>query len=357
MLNTKIEWTHHTVNFWWGCSKISPACDNCYAAAMDRRYHGGVNWHGQRLPRLEKAREECFKLERRALKLRKEFALELTDGRDDVRIAAEEVCRILCFVESMGDWLDSDVPIEWLAYLLDTIRLCPHVTFQLLTKRPELWGERINDAMSWHISNVNNYADLWRWLAAWSRAGYKCSQILSESGACECVAPANVWIGCTVENQEMADKRIPELLKIPARVRFLSCEPLLGPVDLSAFVGCAPNITGERIEIFNAGIDWVLCGGESGPKARPMHPDWARLLRDQCKEAGVPFFFKSWGKHLPISQIIESEDDLSPEDACFFDKKEMDSFCIISRGKNQSGHLIDGVEHHEFPRMESEVRT
>lgn len=133
--------------------------------------------------------------------------------------------------------------------------------------------------------------------------------------------PDNVWMGTTCENQEMADKRIPELLEIPARVRFLSCEPLLGPVNLAE---CAPMVLDGQdwnpsvTNAFNGmchhpktcveqpfspgsqnGIHWVIIGGESGPKARPMHPDWARSIRDQCVAAGVPVFFKQWGEWLP----------------------------------------------------------
>lgn len=345
MLNTKIEWTHHTVNFYWGCSKVSPACENCYAEALDKRYHGGVNWHGQRMPRLEKAREECLKLERRAVKTGE---------------------RILCFVESMGDWLDPDVPVEWLAYLLDTIRICPHVTFQLLTKRPELWRERITKSMEFGIlfdPPTSDEGDFINWLDGWL-----CGE-----------PPANVWIGCTVENQEMADKRIPELLKIPARVRFLSCEPLLGPVNLRsvAYIRAGgqtiiDTLTGHMPNAFSgtkpiwARIDWIICGGESGPKARPMHPDWARGLRDQCKADGVPFFFKQWGEWAHTSQarydqtiqtayeeISDAQIAGSLADGKFI--RGTDSYGWMHVGKARAGHLLDGVEHHEFPRVESKA--
>jgi protein gp37 len=334
MLNTKIEWTNNTVNFWWGCKKKSPGCANCYAAALDKRYHGGVNWHGQRMPRLEKARAECLLLERKAIKLAKErdFQISMHPDDEEYRRAAYEMARVLCFVESMGDWLDPDVPIEWLVYLLDTIRLCPHVTFQLLTKRPELWQIQLG------------VADLWA-------AGYRDGQTSNDPTApenpasdwihmwsCHIGAPANVWIGATVENQEMADTRIPELLEIPARVRFLSCEPSLGPIDLEFFLKPLAHIPGNE-HGWEQGVDWVICGGESGPNARPMHPDWPRALRDQCKAAGVPFFFKQWGEWGLGEQI----------------KGDLAGGFMHRVGKKAAGHLLAGVEHHEFPRVESEA--
>ncbi|MEN6636988.1 MAG: phage Gp37/Gp68 family protein [Clostridiaceae bacterium] len=360
MLNTKIEWTNHTVNFWWGCKKKSPACANCYAEALDKRYHGGVNWQGKRMPRLEKARAECLKLERRALKLRECYRQELANPYKPTHEAAEEACRVLCFVESMGDWLDPDVPIEWLVYLLETIQLCPHVTFQLLTKSPELWQIQMG------------VADLWA-------AGYRDGQTSDDPTApehpssdwihmwsCHIGAPKNVWIGATVENQEMADERIPELLKIPARDRFLSCEPLLGPIDLDFFMKPLAHIPGNEFG-WAKGIDWVICGGESGPKARPMHPDWARSLRDQCKAAGVPFFFKQWGEWLPCTQIADGDVSFDHAAYAFVGKNGHVNLAdnsgsfefqngveeqVFRCGKARSGHLLDGVEYHEFPCVE-----
>lgn len=130
----------------------------------------------------------------------------------------------------------------------------------------------------------------------------------------ESETPPNIWIGTSVEDQ----KRIPALLRIPAKVRFLSCEPLLGP--LGEIGEWEEPDQGGRYYI--DGIHWVICGGESGPNARPMHPDWARSLRDQCKAADVPFFFKQWGEH---------------------------DYRTIRMGKKTSGRLLDGQEHNEFP--------
>ena len=159
------------------------------------------------------------------------------------------------------------VPAEWLADPLALIAQTPHLDWLLLTKRPELWRERIH-AACWPASSPGGGS----LAAAWKGGS----------------PPPNVWIGTSVEDQQRAEERVPHLLKIPARVRFLSCEPLLGELDLGFLIDGEPWL-----------VDWVICGGESGPGARPMHPAWARSLRDQCQEAGVAFHFKQWGAWAP----------------------------------------------------------
>jgi protein gp37 len=193
--------------------------------------------------------------------------------------------------------------------------------------------------------------------------------------------PGNVWIGTSVENQEAADKRIPELLKIPAAVRFLSCEPLLGPVNLSniatatdtkcnALLGeyavehspCPLGTHDGGTEYADGGpaINWVIAGGESGPYARPMHPAWARSLRDQCKAAGVPFFFKQWGEWAPLSDETEGLgvcrwigiDGSSELDGCEFPADVSEARCVVRVGKKAAGRLLDGVLHDEVPGVD-----
>jgi protein gp37 len=167
-------------------------------------------------------------------------------GRDAVRP------RVFC--ASLADWLDAEVPVEWLRDLLVLIQTNPHLDWLLLTKRPENWSDRLHAAFQagW---------DGDEWASHWL------------DGA----APDNVWVGTTVEDQTRADERIPRLVEIPACVRFLSCEPLLGPVTL------------------NAHVDWVICGGESGPGARVMEADWATNLREQCSTRGIAFWMKQMG--------------------------------------------------------------
>ncbi len=235
--DSKIEWTDHTMNFWWGCEKVSPACTNCYAEALSARF--GHDLWGRGKPRMrtsEKNWREPYKWDRKA--------------------KASGV-RARVFTNSMADFFDAEVSAQWRADALKVIAETPNLDWLVLTKRPELIIEQL-DAAGW--------ANL----------------------------PINVWIGTTVENQAMANKRIPHLLAPPARVRFLSMEPLLGPVDLN-FETYRVDSVGRSLPLRR--VDWVIVGGESGPGSRPMHPDWAVSLQRQCSGAGVPFHFKQWGEH------------------------------------------------------------
>ena len=231
MIGTAIEWADHTINYWWGCQKVSEGCKFCYAESLDARFNGG-HWGpgSSRKLQIETARKQLAKVK-----------------------AGERV-----FVNSMGDTFEDHPDLEAArADLFADILRRPDVVFMLLTKRPE---------------NVARMVPI-----TWMRNGF----------------PRNVWMGTSVENQAAADARIDRLLSIPAQVRFLSCEPLLGPVSL-AWSAVHPRIP----EVTYSGtyaVDWVIVGGESGRNARPMHPDWARSLRDQCVAAGVAFHFKQWG--------------------------------------------------------------
>lgn len=221
--NSKIQWTDHTFNPWIGCAKVSAGCANCYAEdLMDTRYHK-AKWgvNGTRVPTSPANWREPVKWNREA-------------ERDGVRR------RVFC--ASLADVFEDREELEpWRAHLFDLIDKTPHLDWLLLTKRPE----------NIHLDAVRR----------------------------------NVWLGTSVENQDAADTRIPHLFKAPGAVRFLSCEPLLGPVDLGAYIH---------------GLDWVIVGGESGNKARPCMVDWIRAIRDQCKEAGVACFIKQLGA-LPFT--------------------------------------------------------
>lgn len=293
MNNTKIEWCDHTVNFWWGCTKVSPACAHCYAEKFagfvgKRLFGQPVKWgDGQpRAERLAAARKEALRIQ-----------------ADAATFAQEHGRRPRVFVNSMSDWLDDQVPVEWLAYLLETLHLCPAVDFLLLTKRPENWVRRIAEA-KWR-SNFESSVSSWL----------------------EGSPPSNLWIGTTVEDQERADQRIPHLLDIPAKVRFLSCEPLLGPVDFRLIKRLMASFNSSPYGWHNwlcRRLHWVIAGGESGQGARPSHPDWFRSLRDQCRDTGVPFFFKQWG-------------EWNCEMTC------------ARLGKAAAGRLLDGREWNELP--------
>lgn len=238
---SKIEWTDHTFNPWIGCQKVSPGCDNCYAEAlMDKRY-GRVQWgpHGER---------------------KRTSAANWRKPLQWAKAANGSRPRVFC--ASLADWLDNKVPEQWREDLAVLIDETPQLDWLLLTKRIE----NFDKLAPWHRYDV----------------------------------PKNVWLGVTVENQDAANKRIRILNEIHAPVRFLSCEPLLGEIDLErggfTFLRRLKSPQGRIYEP----IHWVICGGESGPDRRPMDLAWARKLRDDCRASGVPFFMKQIDKKQPI---------------------------------------------------------
>lgn len=400
---TKISWTDHTINFWWGCTQVSPACKNCYAAAMGTRF--GPKLFGRpvlwgagkpRFERLQAARKEALKLNANAERCRIIHGIPMIRSGSvqnvgepvhgvfvgDVRIPlkkrettvipvseweAAPIYRPRVFVNSMSDWLDDEVPIEWLAYLLETIHLCPGLDFQLLTKRPENWQERIlwvekmarqsclGVPRTVEDFDWKNASDFYEWITDWTTIN---------------ALPPNVWIGCTAENQEWANKRIHHLLKIPAKVRFLSCEPLLSPIDLSIWITPEMQVEGMHFngdrealkeEKFASafvsmitsyvrqefGFHWVITGGESGGHARPSHPDWFLSLRDQCAAAGIPFFLKQWGEWISQEDIPQ----VVPTAKTYQGHKHEDGTLMLRLGTSLAGHLLDGIEHHAFPAV------
>lgn len=357
MKGTKIEWCDHTVNLWHGCTKVSPGCANCYAEEMSRRFGKDIWGPGKaREDHRKGAIKTALRLDGAAAKgrfvqckvcgRRESRKLHCCGSAGELQVCSgwelgcvapdperdSRVVRPRVFSASMSDWLDDEVPVEWLADLLDLIRQTPNLDWLLLTKRPENFRFRLNQ-VGWSLDDKPDSDkasnELREWLADWLFAHRP---------------PANVWIGTSVEDQQRADERIVQLMEIPARLRFLSCEPLLGPVDLSAFMGQAPDISGDRIETYNYGIDWVIAGGESGPKARPMHPDWARSLRDQCQASGVPFFFKQWGEWAP------GHTEGFTERQSMTEKHWSDGNISVRIGKKTAGRMIDGREWNEFPK-------
>lgn len=236
MKNTKIEWADHTANFWSGCSKVSPGCLNCYAASLANRAPKTFGAWGRGAPR--KRHLSADKMVR-ALNAAQE-KLGAPGPRPRV------------FVNSLADWLDHEVPVAWRVDLLNAIAAAPNLDFLLLTKRPESWAARMYECMSQSALALE-------WVQG--------------------TPPHNVWVGTSCENQEWADRRIPALLEIPARVRFLSMEPLLGPV----------------MSFCHNGIQWVIVGGESGPGARPCHVDWVRDIVYHCQAAETACFVKQLG--------------------------------------------------------------
>ncbi|WP_438332894.1 phage Gp37/Gp68 family protein [Burkholderia pseudomallei] len=321
--NSKIEWTDHTFNAWIGCTKISPGCDHCYAERERASTALRVVW-GAGNPRHRTAASTWNNPKRWNARHGEFFAKH--DRRQRV------------FCASLSDVFDNAVPPAWRMDLFRLIGDTPNLDWLLLTKR---------------IGNVPT--------------------MLREIGVDR--LPDNVWLGATIVNQEEADRDIPKLLAVPARVRFLSMEPLLGPVDISRHLdycekldkhGISRRAGGQHIKCDkHCGISWVIAGGESGPGARPMHPEWARDLRDQCAAAGVAFHFKQHGEWAPGSGDFGSG---SVETAAIaLDGRVAaggyrvedyprgaasgDGWSMVHRiGKRAAGRLLDGRTHDEFPR-------
>lgn len=320
---TKIEWTDKVWNPLAGCSKVSAGCRNCYAEKMAKRlvamgqdkYTGTVDERGLWTGKIN--------LDEQALTL---------------PLRTKKPTRF--FVNSMSDLFHENVPDEWITRIFEVMYRAEQHTFQILTKRPKRMMEYLTSSITKKV-----YPGL---------------------------PLPNVWLGVSVENQRAADERIPLLLQTPADVRFLSCEPLLGPVDLSRWMAQPPFYMADcekcgyiaSSQYFSGGdediicpkcynsvcadgpaydskIDWVIVGGESGPNARPMHPDWARSLRDQCEGAGVPFFFKQWGEFVSVSEVVGDGAHHYFEDGA----------TVRRVGKAKAGRTLDGRTWDEMPEV------
>ena len=319
MATTKIEWADKVWNPVTGCTKVSEGCRNCYAELMASRFwkdrkFSDVKFHPERLSQ---------------------------------PLGWKKPARV--FVNSMSDLFHPDIPFEFIDEVFYIMRVAEHHTFMVLTKRPEIMLK----FLEWQKPI--------RWPANW--VGHQ----------------PNVWLGVSVEDQKTADQRIPLLLETPAAVRFVSCEPLLGPVDLAKKLGqysdCPECGYGVRVDeeglcnscgrdAIHYGIDWVIVGGESGKNARPMHPDWVRSIRDQCVDAGVPFFFKQWGEWAPVNEIGDGWYCLThsfgnmirtriPNKSKIMENA-WDGHLIARVGKKRAGRLLDGREWNEFPMSESQ---
>ena len=313
-VDSKIEWTDHTFNPWWGCVRVSSACEHCYAATLARQF--GVEWGA-------KAARRFFGLKHWNEPLRWNAAA----------IKAGRVDSVFC--GSMCDWAEDNPAVA--------------------DERERMW------------TRIRETREGLRWLLLTKRADNIAACLPSDWGA----GYPNVALGVTAENQEWADRRIPALLQIPARWRFVSVEPMLGAIDFIDTVGRAGlaqlGITTTRRVTDMSGaplINWVICGGESGPGARPMHPDWARGLRDQCVAAGVSFFFKQWGEWLPGHQYTHELAEFDNADTyskfrcldwseCEWllpdESDEMSGDEVYRVGKARAGRLLDGREWNETP--------
>lgn len=372
-----IEWTDATWNPVVGCERISPGCTHCYAKELhDRRHKAALA--GKAMPLQY---EEPFEVVRTRA------------DRLDMPLRWRAPRRI--FVNSMADLFHEDVPDDFIAAVFGVIAAAPRHTFQLLTKRPAR-------ALEW-----------FSWVAA--QEPDPTTHCHSEALAMDCDEGVihrrsgmvegrawplpNLWLGVSVENQRFADERIPLLVKTPAAIRFLSCEPMLEAVNIRGhlldftsnpgrcaacghghgFTRC-PNygsiaktrtayqggqVTCSEFKRSEFGIHLVIAGGESGPRARPMHPEWATSLRDQCDAAAVPFFFKQWGEWAP-GECAEFSPKRSERTATLIDcawhfgsltpgqSEDLhrdDEPDLYRLGKKRAGRLLDGVEWSQMPEV------
>lgn len=277
--DSSIEWTDHTFNPWWGCAKVSPGCENCYAETWAKRV--GEKLWGKNQPR------RFFG--------EKHWSEPLKWNSD----AKAEGTRKRVFCASMADVFESRADLQPMRdKLWALIQRTPWLDWLLLTKRPQ------------------NIAGRVPWISEW---------------------PKNVWLGTTIENQKSAETRLPMLLRFPAECRFLSCEPLLGPVDLTSWTSNRPK------GLYS--IDWVIAGGESGANARAMLPGWAISLRDQCQEHQIPFHFKQWGHWAPVETPRADSRTVRK----FWDEVMGVDIFMEPKGKKVAGRFLEGKTWDELP--------
>ena len=389
--HSKIEWTDATWNIITGCTLVDEGCRHCYAAHLITSWPAIGNHPSRKgLARKNAAGESKFTGE---VRFNEQWLDEPLRWKKPRKI----------FVCAHGDLFHENVPDEWIDKVFAVMALAPQHTFQVLTKRPERARAYLSGGSVRRIVGI--YADRLE-----ARAKGEVRTIDAFDIACDKVGLVqefpdadivprlldrglkagwplpNVWLGTSISDQASADLRIPHLLACPAAVRFISAEPLLGPVDLRRLtkqVGGHQEwmdaLTGETVfsqtgcvVSETAPLDWIICGGESGPHARPMHPDWARSLRDQCAAAGVAFLFKQVGEwtaweeagSIPYwrNSFTGAEEDhhiLFPRDwdnapnwddgLNYLDQGRHVAFNRV--GKARAGRLLDGVEHNGFPRV------
>lgn len=376
--NSNIECTDATWNVVRGCTKVSAGCDNSYAMGIAHRFSGaGLAYEGLT----------------RKIAGRGQWNGKVKLAPELLTLPFTWVKPRRVFVNSMSDLFHPSVPFEFIADVFAVMSVSTRHTYQILTKRPERMRQFLREYLvnyeginydQWldeccpgddfdpdNISAPNIYPE-WKALGIGPGGGYdNCGPVFPYE---------NVHLGVSVEDQQTANKRIPDLLECPAAIRFLSCEPLLGPVDLTN-VCVQADRHGEEYqnclsledwvdypesqEVINsvgsgALIDWVIAGGESGPGARPANPDWFRALRDQCVAYSVPFFFKQWGEYIPVECTADNPfgwypldggdgsrfDDIDKE-KCELDIVGMNLVCKV--GKKLAGRMLDGREWNQMP--------
>ena len=343
MTQTAIEWTDVVWNPTTGCDRVSSGCDNCYALTMAARLKkmGSAKYQRDGDPRTSGPG----------------FGLTVHPDTLDLPLRWRKPRRV--FVNSMSDLFHDNVPDDFIAQVFAVMALAPQHTFQVLTKRPGRMASLLTSEN--FVYAVDQYAIE--------------PPLGRGTGNDPRVYPGNwplpnVWLGTSVESQKWADVRVPQLLRTPAAVRWLSCEPLLGPVDLEPWFTARP---------IRHPIQWIVVGGESGPGARPMHPDWLRSIRNLCAWADPAFFFKQWGAWEPLAPVyLDDPDDegdfhdervlsalddtvvaVQPDGATPQGWTRRDEFCdhqpapgswwMRRVGKKAAGRLLDGRTWDEYP--------
>jgi protein gp37 len=327
--NSKIEWCDHTVNLWWGCFEVNKACDNCYAKTWANRYHGPDLLWEQQGPRMfiKSAMNDLRRYQARAAKENRVYRVFMNSMSDlfEKSMPLVDHTHMPFRASADGKYLET----EYLRNeFFKQVEKCPNLFFILLTKRP---------------SNISKMVPV-HWLTN---------------------PPANVIYMTSCPDQESLDTLWPQLQKVPGK-RGLSLEPLLGPINLSDMwvtcencegsmsvpvegggVACPVCITPYQGKV--PGIHWVICGGESGNSkdVRPMHPDWARGIRDQCVAAGVPFFFKQWGEYLPADQSWPEAQVRPVRFPSPNTPGKMNTYYRV--GKHLAGSVLDGKTWKEYP--------
>lgn len=347
---TGIEWTDATWNPILGCSRVSEGCRNCYAEGIAGRFGNGKETVYSGLTQIVNGRAVWTGkiVETRRL-------LQPLSWRKPKRV----------FANSMSDLFHENVTDEQRDRIFAVMALCPQHTFQVLTKRPERMLEYLSDLPDARTEAIQG--QITEIMLGEMNDKVHARVMASLPHGWGGLPLPNVWLGVSVEDQATADDRIESLLRTPAAVRFLSCEPLLGPVclhgqlykDAAQQVCCADC---RRVNVPAVPFpNWVIVGGESGPGARPMHPDWARSLRDQCVAANVPFFFKQWGEWTPGENVERSSgrvpvagwlnnrwtvgfENLANDEGHIDDEPD-----LYRVGKKAAGALLDGREWKEFP--------
>lgn len=308
MATTGIEYGQTAWNPITGCSKISEACQNCWAERMSKRLAGRYGYPSD-----------------------KPFSITLHPDRLAEPLRWKKPRTVL--VSFMGDLFHDDVPDSFLDQIFAVMAKAQQHTFLVLTKRPERANNYILRAM------YDEDCCYGGWYEAIEKLGIPDATPLE-----------NIWVGVTIENQSRADERIPFLLQIPSKVRFVSIEPMLGPVDIIKAMDFAMINGDVPVQGIAQWLHWVICGGESGPRSRPMHPDWARSIRDQCVNEKVPFWFKQWGEYISISQMPEETYrawDVYHGTECRWDEDDP----IWKAGKKKNGNLLDGQVWEQRPEV------